>query len=213
MPHKKNLTVTSLSASVQLIERRIYLIRGQKVMLDFDLAELYGVPTKQLNQQVTRNKKRFPEDFMFRLTKAEAEFLRSHFVISKQALRSQIVTSNAERAQFAGKNENLRLQIATSSSGKGGRRYLPYAFTEQGVAMLSSVLNSDQAIEVNIAIMRAFVRLRQMLETNEQLNRKFVAVIKKLSTHDKYFQVVFKELKKLTEKPKSSGRQIGFKRR
>ena len=134
-------------------------------MVDFDLAELYGVSTRQLNQQITRNKRRFPEDFMFRLTKAETESLRSHFAISNE--------------------------------GRGGRRYLPYAFTEQGVAMLSSVLNSESAIEVIIAIMRAFVRLRQMLETNEELNRKFA--------------VVFDELKKLTQKPLSSGRQIGFK--
>jgi len=148
-------------------------------MLDFDLAELYGVTTSRLNQQVTRNRKRFPEDFMFRLTKKEGEFLRS--------------------------------QIATSNIGHGGRRNFPYAFTEQGVAMLSTVLNSEQAIEVNIAIMRAFVRLRQMLETNEELNRKFAAVIRTLSTHDKYFRVVFDELKKLTETPASSGRQIGFK--
>src|SRR5690349_17593297 len=119
MPHKKNLTTSSLAVSVQLIERRIYLIRGQKVMIDFDLAELYGVPTKRLNQQVTRNKTRFPEDFMFRLTSSEAE--------------------------------SLRLQIATSNVGRGGRRHLPRVFTEQGVAMLSSVLNSEQAVEVNIA--------------------------------------------------------------
>ena len=132
-------------------------------MIDVDLAELYGVTTSRLNEQVRRNRKRFPEDFMFRLTKDEAEILRSHFAIS--------------------------------SMGHGGRRYLPHAFTEQGVAMLSSVLNSEQAIEVNIAIMRAFVRLRQMLETNEELNRKFAAVINKLSTHDKYFRVVFDELK------------------
>ena len=189
MPHKKKLTTSGLSVSVQLIERRIYLIRGQKVMIDLDLAELYGVPTRQLNQQVTRNKKRFPEDFMFRLSKEEAEALRSQFVISSPDLRSQ---------------------FAISSSAHGGRRYLPYAFTEQGVATLSTVLNSEQAIEVNIAIMRAFVRLRQMLETNEELNRKFAAVIRKLSTHDKYFKVVFDELKKLTEQPQSSGRQIGF---
>ena len=201
MPHKKKLTTTSLSVSVQLIERRIYLIRGQKVMIDFDLAELYGVSTRQLNQQVTRNKKRFPEDFMFRLKTKEAESLRSHFAISNPNLRSQFVISRSE----------LKSQFASSSTGHGGRRYLPYAFTEQGVAMLSSVLNSEQAIEVNIAIMRAFVRLRQMLETNEELNRKFAAVVKKLSTHDKYFRVVFDELKKLTEKPPSSGRQIGFK--
>jgi hypothetical protein len=179
MPHKKNLTATSLSLSVQLIERRIYLICGQKVMIDFDLAELYGVTTKRLNQQVTRNKKRFPEDFMFRLMKKETEV--------------------------------LRLQIATSNTGRGGRRYLPYVFTEQGVAMLSSVLTSEQAIEVNIAIMRAFVRLRQILETNEELNRKFAGVLRKLSTHDKYFRVVFDELKKLTEKPLSSNRQIGLR--
>jgi hypothetical protein len=160
-------------------------------MIDFDLAELYGVTTSRLNERVTRNLKRFPEDFMFRLNKEEAEFLRSQFAISRSDLRSQFATSNI---------------------GHGGRRYRPYAFTEQGIAMLSSVLNSEQAIEVNITIMRAFVRLRQMLETNEELNRKFAAVIRKLSTHDKYFRVVFDELKKLTEKPPSSGRQIGFKR-
>ena len=180
MPHKKNLTTSSLSVSVRLIERRIYLIRGQKVMIDFDLAELYGVPTKRLNERVARNKKRFPGDFMFRLSTDEAESLRSQF--------------------------------ATSNTARGGRRHLPYAFTEQGVAMLSSVLNSEQAIEVNIAIMRAFVRLRQILETNEELNRKFAAVIRKLSAHDKYFKVVFDELQKLTENPRSSGRQIGFTR-
>jgi len=181
MPHNKKLTITSLTVSVQLIERKIYLIRGQKVMVDFDLAELYGVTTSRLNEQVTRNRKRFPEDFMFRLTKEESKSLRSHFAISKK--------------------------------GRGGPRYLPYVFTEQGVAMLSSVLNSEQAIEVNISIMRAFVHLRQILETNEELNRKFAAVIRKLSTHDKYFRVVFDELKKLTEKPSPASRPIGFKAR
>lgn len=200
MPHKKNLIPTSVSVSVQLIERRIYLIRGQKVMLDFDLAELYGVTTSRLNEQVTRNKKRFPEDFMFRLTPGEVGNLRSQFAIS-----------NAELAEFGREPDILRSQFAISKLGRGGRRHLPYAFTEHGVAMLSSVLNSEQAIEVNIAIMRAFVRVRQLLETNEELNRKFLAVIRKLSTHDKYFRVVFDELKKLTDKPRSSRRQIGFK--
>ena len=188
MPSRKKLTSKSLTIPIRLIERRIYLIRGQKVMIDFDLAELYDVPTKRLNERVRRNRKRFPRDFMFQLTKEEAEALVSQFEAS-----------------------NLRSQFATSSSGHGGRRYRPYAFTEQGVAMLSSVLISDRAIDVNIAIMRAFVQLRQMLEANEELNRKFAAVIKKLSTHDKYFRVVFDELKKLTEKPVSSGRQIGFR--
>ena len=148
-------------------------------MVDVDLAELYEVPTKRLNEQVGRNRKRFPEDFMFQLTKSEAESLRSQF--------------------------------ATSKSSRGGRRYLPYAFTEQGVAMLSSVLNSDRAIEVNIAIMRAFVKLRQILESNEELNRKFAAVIRKLATHDKFFTVVFDELKKLNEPPTRPRKQIGFK--
>ena len=179
VPHMKKLTKKNLTLSVQLIERRIYLIRGQKVMVDEDLAELYGVPTKRLNQQVSRNRKRFPDDFMFRLTKTEAEA--------------------------------LRLQFATSKKGRGGRRSLPYVFTEQGVAMLSSVLNSERAIEVNIMIMRAFVKLRQLLETNEELNRKFAAVIRKLSTHDKYFKVVFDELKRLNEQPTPKRSQIGFK--
>lgn len=179
MPHKKNLTTTSLAVSVQFVERRIYLIRGHKVMIDVDLAELYGVPTRVLNQQVQRNRKRFPEDFMFQLNREEAEDLRSQFLIPR--------------------------------SGHGGRRTLPYAFTEPGVAMLSSVLSSEHAIEVNILIMRAFIRLRQILESNEELNRKFAAVIRKLSTHDKYFRIVFDELKKLTEQPSLSCNPIGFK--
>jgi ORF6N domain len=179
MPHNKKLT-NNLSVSVQLIERRIYLIRGHKVMIDVDLAELYGVPTHRLNERVKRNRKRFPEDFMFQLTKDEAENLRSQFAISR--------------------------------SGHGGRRSMPYVFTELGVAMLSTVLNSEHAIEVNIAIMRAFVKLRQILESNEELNRKFAAVIRKLSTHDKYFKVVFDELKKLTQQPVRERKQIGFKK-
>ena len=179
MPHKKNLTPTSVDVSVQFIERRIYLIRGHKVMIDADLAELYGVPTRELNQRVQRNRKRFPGDFMFQLTKQEAEALRSQSVISKLS--------------------------------RGGRRYQPFVFTEPGVAMLSSVLNSDHAIEVNVTIMRAFIRLRQMMESNEELKQKFAAVIRKLSTHDKYFRVVFDELKKLTEQPSPPRKPIGFK--
>jgi hypothetical protein len=148
-------------------------------MIDTDLADLYQVETKRLNERVRRNLKRFPNDFMFQLAENEAQALRS--------------------------------QIATSKTGPGGRRYRPYAFTEQGVAMLSSVLNSERAIEVNIAIMRTFVKLRQMLESNEKLNRRFVDVLRKLATHDKYFTVVFGELKKLNEPPTSTRRQIGFK--
>ncbi len=193
VPTNKSLNKSLSPVSVELIERRIYLIRGHKVMIDADLAELYDVPTYQLNQAVKRNRRRFPSDFMFQLKKKEAESLRSQFVISN--------TSEG----------GLRSQFATSKTGRGGRRYLPYAFTEQGVAMLSSVLNSERAIEVNIAIMRAFVKLRQLLQSNEELNRKFAAVIRKLATHDKYFTVVFDELKKLNEPPTPSRKQIGFK--
>jgi hypothetical protein len=125
------------------VERRIYLIRGEKVMLDYDLAVLYGVPTKSLNLAVKRNAERFPNDFMFRLTQTEAE-----------GLRFQIGTSKSLAAQ---NKLGLRFQTETSKSRRGGRRYLPYAFTEQGVAMLSSVLHSNRAVQVNIAIMRTFV--------------------------------------------------------
>src|SRR5258707_493059 len=168
MPTKRASPSSSL-VPVTVIERRIYLIRGQKVMVDTDLAELYGVLTYRLNEAVKRNRKRFPSDFMFQLSKKEAESLTSQFAISKK--------------------------------GRGGRRTLPYAFTEQGVAMLSSVLNSDRAVQVNIVIMRAFVKLRQILESNEELNRKFGLLLRKLAAHDKYFTVVFDELKKLTVQP------------
>ncbi len=126
---------------VALIESRIYLIRGQKVLLDADLATLYQVETKALNRAVKRNRDRFPEDFMFQLTRQET-------------------------------TELLRYQIGTSNEGRGGRRYRPYVFTEQGIAMLSGVLTSSRAIEVNIAIMRTFVRLRQLLATHEELARR-----------------------------------------
>lgn len=176
MTKKKPLRTDAL-VPVKLIERRIYLIRGQKVMLDRDLAELYQVKPIALRQQVKRNQDRFPEDFMFQLIEKEADLLVSQSVIpSKKSL--------------------------------GG--YLPYVFTQEGVAMLSSVLRSKRAIQVNVAIMRAFVRLRQMLESNEELNRKFAAVIRKLGEHDRYFKVVFDELKKLSNAQTAPHRQIGF---
>lgn len=164
------------------IEQAILLIRGQKVMLDADLAELYGVPTKRLNEQVRRNLARFPEDFMFSLSAEETEALRSQF--------------------------------ATSKKGRGGRRYRPNAFTEQGVAMLSSVLHSDRAIEVNIAIMRAFVRLRQILATHKDLARKLEELERKLGQHDEKFQLVFEAIRQLMAPPPEPAkkRHIGFAR-
>ena len=143
-------------------------------MLDADLAELYGVPTKRLNEAVRRNATRFPEDFMFRLTAEECT-----------SLRSQFATSN----------------------GRGGRRYLQRAFTEQGVAMLSSVLNSEQAIQVNIAIMRAFVLIRRLLVSHEELARKVDTLEKK---YDAKFRGVFDAIRALMEPPKIPRRRIGF---
>jgi hypothetical protein len=160
---------------VERITRTILLIRGQKVMLDTDLAELYDVGTKALNQAVKRNRGRFPGDFMFQLNWEEAE--------------------------------NPRSQIVTLKPGEN-IKYRPYAFTEQGVAMLSSVLRSARAVRVNIEIMRAFVQLRQMLSSNADLARKLAALEKK---YDAQFKVVFDAIRELTAPPEPTGkRRIGF---
>ena len=198
MPTKKSSAEARLAVPVEVIARRIYLIRGQKVMLDFDLAELYEVQTRALNQAVSRNLGRFPEDFMFQLTKEEAESLRSQFVISKGGLRSQIVT---------GSRDANRSQFVTGSQKHRDPRSRPYAFTEQGVAMLSSVLRSGRAVEVNIAIMRTFVQLRRMLLSNEELNRKIGVLEQK---YDENFRVVFAALRKLLAAPERPRRRIGF---
>jgi hypothetical protein len=152
---------------------KIYFVRGKKVMLDKDLALLYGVTTKRLKEQVKRNLERFPQDFMFQLRKQEFT--------------------------------NLRSQIATSRWG--GVRYMPYAFTEQGVAMLSSILNSKRAIQVNIQIMRTFTKLREMLLTNEMLRLKIENIERK---YDNQFKVVFDAIKKILEVPIKPKRRIGF---
>jgi hypothetical protein len=163
--------MTNIVIRQDIIEKKIFLIRSLNVMLDKDLAELYGVPTKRLIEQVKRNIKRFPEDFMFQLTKEEFE-----------NLRCQNVTSN------------LRSQIATSSWG--GRRYLPYVFTEQGVAMLSSVLNSDRAIQVNIAIMRVFVNIRRLVSVNRIILTKLNQLENKVQSHDKKIRTIFEVIHK-----------------
>ena len=148
---------------IQTIQNRIHEIRGERVMLDIDLAQLYEVETKVLNQAVKRNIKRFPEDFMFQLTKGEFEGLRSQSVTLKtsDSLRSQFVTSN-----------------------RGGVRYLPYAFTEQGVAMLSGILHSDKAINMNIAIMRAFVEVRKIFLHKTDLTEQLKEIKERLGEHD-----------------------------
>ncbi len=161
---------------VEMIEKKILLIRGEKVMLDADLAELYGVEVKHLKRQVRRNIDRFPEDFMIQLSKEEYESLRRNFGTLKRGEHS---------------------------------KYLPYAFTEQGVAMLSSVLNSERAIHVNVEIMRAFVRLRQMLASDTELARKLDALEKK---YDAQFKVVFDAIRQLMTPPEAKKRKIGFRR-
>ena len=166
-----------LLVPAERIEHAILVLRGQKVMLDSELAALYEVPVKALNQAVKRNLDRFPEDFMFQLSQEEATSLRS--------------------------------QSVTSKAGRGGRRTEPYAFTEQGVAMLSSVLHSQRAVHVNIEIMRAFVRLRQMLQQNTELARKLAALERK---YDGQFKMVFEAIRDLmTPAPKEKPR-IGFRK-
>jgi len=172
----KSKPSTNQLVPTELVERRILLLRGHKVMLDRHLAEMYDVPTFRLNEAVKRNRRRFPEDFMFQLNKSEAASLTS--------------------------------QLAMSKSTRGGRRTLPYVFTEQGVAMLSTVLKSERAIAVNIAIMRAFVRLRQILATHKDLAERLDAMEKK---YDKQFRAVFEILRQLTEPPQQPAkRPIGF---
>jgi len=158
------------------LERAIRVLRGHRVMLDQDLAALYGVEVKALNQAVKRNRSRFPDDFMFQLDTKEAASLRSQTVTAK-------------------------------TTGRGGRRTRPYAFTEQGVAMLSSVLRSERAVQVNIEIMRAFVRLRQMLAANADLARKLSALERK---YDAQFRVVFDAIRELMTPPPKEKRRIGF---
>ena len=188
------------------LARFVFFIRGEKVMLDSDLARLYGVEARALNQAVARNRKRFPVDFMFQLTPGEYESLRSQTVISKkggttEGLSQSVMSSRRRR------DERLRSQIVTSKEGRGGRRFRPYAFTEQGVAMLSSVLRSSRAVEVNIAIMRTFVQLRRLMDTNRDLARKIEALEKK---YDEQFAVVFDAIKELIAPPEPPKRQIGF---
>jgi phage regulator Rha-like protein len=156
---------------IERIARCIYLIRGQKVMLDHDLAELYGVMTGNLNKAVARNHRRFPEDFMFQLSAEE--------------------------------HESLLFQNGIAKTGRGGRRSPPYAFTQEGVAMLSSILRSDRAADINVAIMRTFVRLREMLATNAELARK-------VGQHDRQIAILFDHVGKLLAPPKSKKYPIGF---
>ena len=165
--------------SQNLVEQKIYFLRGKKVMLSEDLAKLYGVQAKVLNQAVRRNIERFPKDFMFQLTTEEMT-----------SLRSQFVTLEMGRGRYS--------------------KFLSYAFTEQGVAMLSSVLKSKKAIRVNIEIMRAFARLREILAANKDFARRLGELERKFNAHDHQFQAVFDAIKELMKAPEKPKRRIGF---
>ncbi|GIL06684.1 MAG: DNA-binding protein [Betaproteobacteria bacterium] len=189
--------MTALTPKPESLAQLVFFVRGERVMLDADLALLYGVATGALNRAVQRNVARFPDDFMFRLTADDWENLKCQIGISSSAERSPA-------------RNTLRSRIVTSIS-HGGRRGLPYAFTEQGVAMLSSVLRSPRAVEVNIAIMRTFVQLRRLMDSNRELARKIEAMEKK---YDEKFAVVFDAIKQLIAEDESRKaqpkRRIGF---
>jgi len=163
---------------IEQIGRAIYLIRGQRVMMDSDLARIYGVTTTRLNQQVNRNRKRFPEDFVFRLTRREFD--------------------------------NLMLQIATSSLGYGGRRKLPYVFTEHGAIMLASVLNAAVAVQASVQVVRAFVRLREIIASDKGLAEELARLEEKLANHEGRIETLFDAIERLANSPEPPRRQIGF---
>lgn len=221
---------------IDVIKNRIYEVRGQRVMLDRDLAELYNVETKVLNQAVKRNIERFPEDFMFQLDRKDVFFLKSQQITVNEYnadLRSQIVTSSPEDVD-AESNKHLKSQIATSNWGGG--RYLPYAFTELGIAMLSSVLRSETAIQVNINIMRAFVAIRHAIGAWQGVNLKVEQLEHKVDQLNNYVEEILHDqndinqqqdetnnevaiqieaindaLDQLREKPSTPRKRIGFK--
>ncbi|UAY53004.1 ORF6N domain-containing protein [Ferruginibacter albus] len=167
------------------IQNRIYEIRGERVMLDFDLAALYEVETKVLNQSVKRNIKRFPSDFMFRLTNKEWS-----------DLRSQIVTANVQMTET---HKSIRSQIVTASQNKRNINVTPYAFTEQGVAMLSGILNSDKAINMNIAIMRAFVEIRKILLKQSDIKEQLKEIKERLGEHDAQLNQIYDAMENLLD--------------
>jgi hypothetical protein len=175
MNKKPSTEVTGTSNRIQAMVR---VVRGQRVMLDFDLARLYGETTARLNEQVSRNRERFPEDFAYQLTRQEVASLISQNAISK--------------------------------SGRGGRRKLPWAFTEHGVAMLSSVLRSPTAVRVNIEIMRTFVRLRRLMATPGELVEQLTRLAETVQLHDDQIKAIAQVLNKMMERPEEPKRRIGF---
>jgi hypothetical protein len=185
----------------ETIQQVILLIRGQKVILDEDLAQLYGVTTKRLNEQIKRNRKRFPGDFIFQLKLQEV-----------RALRSQFATTSLQRIDSYSDLPN-RSQFATSSSRHLGIIYRPWAFTEHGAIMAAMVLNSPRAVEMSVHVVRAFVRLRNLLATNKDLAQKLAELERKVSSHDVHIRSLFDAIRELMTPPPSPTRRIGFRAR
>lgn len=184
--------MTSPLVAIDTLSDRIHLVRGQRVMLDSDLAELYGVTTKRFNEQVKRNADRFPADFMFQLTEEEGK-----------SLRSQIATLNPD--------EPLRPQLAALKAGRGQhRKYLPYVFTEHGAIMAASVLNSPRAVEMSVFVVRTFVQLRELLSTHRELAKQLDKLERKLATHDQAIAGLIDAIRQLTSLPAKKSRPIGF---
>ena len=178
--------------AVDALAGRIHMVRGQRVMLDSDLAELYGVATKVFNQAIKRNSDRFPADFMFQLTADEHD-----------SLRSQFVTLNPD--------EPLKPQIATLKAGRGQhRKYLPYVFTEHGAIMAASVLNSPRAVEMSVFVVRAFVQLRELLSTHRELSQQLDKLERKFATHDQAISGLIDAIRQITSVPAKKSRPIGF---
>jgi phage regulator Rha-like protein len=175
---RTNMSNKTALAAVKRIDSRILLLRGQKIILDSDLAALYGVDVKHLNQQIKRNRKRFPGDFLFRISAREFEILRS--------------------------------QIVTSSDGHGGRRYLPYAFTEHGAVMAATVLNSERAIQMSIFVVRAFIRMREALATNRQIVVKLAELERRIENHDGNIQELVEAIRELMAPVPPNRPSIGF---
>jgi len=207
-PNRQGLVKTQLIViPSERVISKIFLIRDKKVMTDKDLAELYGVETKSLNRAVKRNLERFPADFMFQLNKQEADIWQSQIEMSNtNNLRYQIGTSSSKSQSAI-----LKSQIVTSSWG--GRRYSPMVFTEEGVAMLSSVLNSKRAIQTNIQIMRTFTKLREMLVTNKELREKIEKLERKNEKNDYNFKIIFQAIQSLLKEEKKPKNPIGFRKK
>jgi hypothetical protein len=198
------------SVAPEQIASAIVILRGQRVLQDSELAALYGVTTKRFNQQVRRNRKRFPDDFMFQLTVEETNSLRSQIATLKTT-RSE----DRKHSPYVEDIRSLRSQIATLKTGRGRhRKYLPFVFTEHGAIMAATILNSPRAIEMSVYVVRAFVQLREMLASNKELARRFAQLEtrldKKLTTHDEAIAAILSAIRQLMHPPVPKRRPIGF---